>query len=658
MGSILRKLRLLWPIVLIAIVAGGLPALAPRPVAAAGEVRYNRFDVDIAVDASGNFRVTEKQDITFPGGTFSRASRNIALGSVVDIRDVAITDESRTYTLASNTTSRTPNTYSLTRSESNLKIEWYFAQSAGQRRTFSIAYTVVGGLRINPDVDVLDWVALRPDLSADAAASTVTVTLPQATNTAGITTDSRGAPARATTVDGRTVRFEAGAVNRGKGLEVKVAFPHGLVSATPPPWQTQFEQQAAAQARRDSIRDLITLASFVFGFLLLIGGGVGLYLLWYMRGRDRYTGLVAEYLREPPSGISPGVAGTLIDEHANLHDVLATFADLGRKGVIHIDEIQTPGTFGIGGGHDFIIDRLQSDVPLSNFEQTLLNTIFVNGGTQARLSEVKASLTASLPRFGTELYNEVVNLGYFTHSPEATRRRYRLFGLTLIGLAAFAWLALMCTLGTTVGGLTFAVVPLGIVGLALVGLARAMPVKTEKGAEEAAKWNAFKRYLANLEQYDSLEAAKGIFEHYLPYATAFGLDKSFVQKFATVNTPAPRWYGGGGGPVIIGSPGGGYYGGGGGYYGGGSTGSFGNPGGGGDVGSGGGGFTIPSLQDLSDRGGGGLQGWSDSLSDMLSSASGAFGGGGGSDSGWSGGGWSGGGDFGGGGDSGGGGDFG
>ncbi|HEY8598760.1 MAG TPA: hypothetical protein VIL85_10035, partial [Thermomicrobiales bacterium] len=80
----------------------------------------------------------------------------------------------------------------------------------------------------------------------------------------------------------------------------------------------------------------------------------------------------------------------------------------------------------------------------------------------------------------------------------------------------------------------------------------------------------------------------------------------------------------------------------------------------GDAGAGGGGFNIPSLQDLSDRGGGGLQGWSDSLSDMLSSASGAFGGGGGgSDSGWSGGGgggW-GGGDSG-GGDSGGGGDFG
>ncbi|HEY8597425.1 MAG TPA: DUF2207 domain-containing protein, partial [Thermomicrobiales bacterium] len=553
-------MRLVWLVLLLGMLVGMLPALAPRDAAAAEapQVRYNRFDVDIAIDPSGNFRVTEKQTITFPSGTFTRASRNIGLGSVTDVRDVVVNSGSQTYTQTTNTTSRTPNTFSLDRSASNLKIEWYFSQAAGQQRSFSIAYTVVGGLRINPDVDVLDWTALRPDLSADAAASTVTVTLPQAVEASRIKTDSLGAPATATIVDGRTVRFDAGAVNRGKGLEVKVSFPHGLVSATAPPWQTQFEQQAAAQAKRESIQNLITLVSFVFGFLILIGGGIGLYLLWYMRGRDRHVGLVADYLREPPSDISPGIAGTLIDEQANLHDVLATFADLGRKGVIHIEEVQTPGMFGVGGGHDFVVDRLDANVPLSSFEQTLLDTIFIDGSTQVKLSEVKANLIASMPRFGEQLYAEVVALGYFSVSPEKTRRRYRSFGIALIGLAAFAWLALLCTVGTMAGGLTFAAFPLGIVGLALIGLSRAMPAKTEKGAEEAAKWNAFKRYLENLEKYDKLEEAKGIFERYLPYATAFGLDKSFIQKFATVNTPAPRWYGGGGGPVIIGSPGGGY----------------------------------------------------------------------------------------------------
>jgi len=55
----------------------------------------------------------------------------------------------------------------------------------------------------------------------------------------------------------------------------------------------------------------------------------------------------------------------------------------------------------------------------------------------------------------------------------------------------------------------------------------------------------FKRYLANLEKYDNLETAKDTFEKYLPYATAFGLDKSFIQKFAR-EYPRASWYGGAG----------------------------------------------------------------------------------------------------------------
>jgi hypothetical protein len=458
----------------------------------------------------------------------------------------------------------------------------------------------------------------------------VTVTLPKAVaDKSQIKTDSRGAAAQATVVDGQTVRFTAGPVSKDVGLEVKVTFPHGLISAPAPAWQSQFD----AGERRDAVSNLITVISAAFGFLILIGGIVGLYLLWYLRGRDRYAGLVADYLRQPPSDLSPGVAGTLIDERADLQDVLATFTDLGRRGVLKIDEQQTTGPFGLGGSRDFVVTRLPNEEKLTKFEQTLVDTIFIGGGDEVRLSQIKASMVTSLPRFGQELYAEVVERGYFEQSPEATRARYKGFGITLIVLAVVFWIAVSVLFGGVAHGLTATAIPLLLIGIALIFLSRSMPAKTLKGAEEAAKWKAFRRYLANLEKYDNLENAKGIFERYLPYATAFGLDRGFIQKFASVSTPAPQWYAGGGGPIIIGGPGG-YYGGpGGGYYGGG--------GGNNSTDGGGGGWSAPSLQDLSDRGGGGVQSWSDSLSDMLNSAGSAFGGGDGG--GWSGGGGGGGG---------------
>ena len=46
----------------------------------------------------------------------------------------------------------------------------------------------------------------------------------------------------------------------------------------------------------------------------------------------------------------------------------------------------------------------------------------------------------------------------------------------------------------------------------------------------------------NIEKYTKLEEAKEIFDRYLPYAIAFGLERSWISKFSQVDTPAPPWY--------------------------------------------------------------------------------------------------------------------
>ena len=63
-------------------------------------------------------------------------------------------------------------------------------------------------------------------------------------------------------------------------------------------------------------------------------------------------------------------------------------------------------------------------------------------------------------------------------------------------------------------------------------LAQFMPKRTDKGATAAAKWNAFKRYLSNIEKYTNVAEAKDLFDKFLPYAIAFGLEHSWVNKFA------------------------------------------------------------------------------------------------------------------------------
>ena len=242
--------------------------------------------------------------------------------------------------------------------------------------------------------------------------------------------------------------------------------------------------------------------------------------------------------------------------------------------------------------------------------------------------------------------------GYFPRSPEATRSSWKTFGIVVVAVAIVAGCVGSGLVASIAPLLWFPVVVVVGLGVVLLAMSGALPRKTMAGAEAAARWRAFRKYLAEIERYEKLDQAKDIFDRYLPYAVAFGIDRSWVQKFAGVSAPTPTWYGGGGfggglGPFEGGSYPGRRY-----PHGGGTTiypggGWIGDGGGGGDRGGGGGNAEFPGLPDLqetSDRGGRTLQSSSDGLFTMLTiagqvfSALGSSGGGRSGRSGWSGGG--------------------
>lgn len=91
----------------------------------------------------------------------------------------------------------------------------------------------------------------------------------------------------------------------------------------------------------------------------------------------------------------------------------------------------------------------------------------------------------------------------------------------------------------------------GAVGFLALIVGQHMPAKTRKGAEDAAKWRAFREYLENLEKYADVEGAAKRFDDYLPYAIVFGLDRAWLRRFSQVQTvPVPTWYY----PTYLGGP--------------------------------------------------------------------------------------------------------
>ena len=608
------------------------------PVAAQNKsVIWNRFDVDITVDSDGSFDVVEKQEIQFIGGPFHFGYRDLSTKYTEDITDILVGDVSGAY-LQSN--SEQPGTFYVEDRGGSLYIKWFFDETTDATRTFFISYKVHGGLRYYDEGDQLWWKAVYADRPAQVKSSVVVVKVPQPAVIDNM--EAYYTMADMQLLDKQTAKFTAKEpIPPGQPFEVRVQFTHGVVAGAAAPWQATAEKNETISRWRA----VANIFFMLLAFMLAILAPVGVYLIWYIWGRDPRPQIAPSYLPEPPSDLPPGMAGTLIDEKADTKDVLATIVDLARRGYLHIQELGEDDDSGYSS-RDFLYTKLRDpDDNLREYEAYLLRKLF-DGEKDRKLSDLKNTFYKYNDKAKQMLYESVTEEGYFVANPKSVRARWMAAGVAMLmlgglficlGYPLLAWLTDM--------GILLAFGP-GFLGVGLLLIAYFMPKKTQKGADEAAKWKAFRTYLRDIEQYTDLEKATDIFERYLPYAIAFGVDKKYLNQWAQIeNAPQPAWYG----PFYGPRP----------FYG---AGPGTRPPGHASPAPQGQGGGAPTLSGASSNMSRGLADMSTGLASMLTVASSTLtsrpqsssGGSGG----WSGGGWSGGGGFGGGGGGGGGGGFG
>jgi Predicted membrane protein (DUF2207) len=617
-----------------------LQASASIAVAQQRSVAWDRYEVNLDVQSDASIQVTETQTIQFHG-TYQQGFREIPTQRVTAIDSVSVgelnggqTTEYRSSPIQS------PNGFHASSTDQGLRIDWWFPPTTDGSRTFIVRYTVRGAMRVYDAGDQLEWKAVYADRPGDIAASSVTIRFPSDIPTDALKTsfyrytadqESRlGALPSAGSgepVDSRTVRFALGALPAGIGAEVRVQFPHGIVAATPPPWQAEADRADWIQQTLAPIGGFVAVLLTVF---ILAFGGVALFLLWYTTGRDPSPGTVPPRLDRRPSDLPAPLAGTLVDEVADVQDAVATLVDLAERGALVMTDEDNPRL--AGSSHDVRVKLVRSPeaANVRDYERLLLLSLF---GREARveqdvlLSDVRERFSSMIPSIQDALHRAVAEVGLFVHNPEAVRTRYRRLAWGLVGSGVLLAVVGALTLGWAIGIAWLPGVALAAVGLILTRIARAMPRRTPAGAIEAARWRAFRAHLA---QPDAPERASRPED--LAYAVAFGIDRSFLRRLESIGTKPPDWYvspAGGSfgmpGSVVIlpGGFGGGY-----------------GPAGGPWAGPttrhspGAGGFELPGVPNP--------QGWSDSLSDLLNGASDALGAGGGS-GGWSGGGFGGGG---------------
>jgi len=634
---------------------------APTAMAQSKSAQYETYDVHFEIQGDGRVLVVEDQTVAFDGGPFTMGYVELEERGADAIEIMGVEEPDRGIAYSAAGAAGGTDTYQVTRSGDMVTVRWWYPETTNATRRFVVRYVLEGAVRFYDKGDQFWWKAIRSE-RPHVSGGTVTIDVPAASE-AGLTLAAAyRMPSDAMlpmSIEGQSARLVLPQVPPGEEIEVRVEWPHGLVAGTPSAFQKRFDrsraaEQAQIEAAVDPTRAILNIAGALVGLLVGLGGLVGLYVMWYTRGRDMPVDLPATYLAEPPSNLTPGVVGVLMDEKGELRDVLATLVDLARRGELRMEEQVETGFLGLGSRSDFRLVHTPTGNELRPHEQLLLDKVFA-GHDERMISHLRDEFYMHLPKLQKALYEAAVEEGLFTESPESTRRRYMV--LAAVGLMAALAIGIVAVLVASLAPAMMCIpASLGVVALGALVVARYMPRKTAKGAEEAARWKAFRNYLADIDQYRDLAEAGDIFDRYLPYAIAFGLDKKWIETFARTDAPVPPWYlpsprGGAGGrpwvdwgdgPRTLDSP------------------HVPLPGGGARGAGRRGGAGAPDLGRASDGLGGGLSSMSSGLASMLSSAAvvmtsqprpdgGSFVKGSSFGGGWSGGGFSGGGGGGGGG---------
>jgi uncharacterized membrane protein YgcG len=504
---------------------------SPASALSTRELRIEDFQSETIVMADGTIDVTENIQAHFVGGPWHGLYRTIPVeyetpqglnySLFLDVR--RITDGSGRALK-----------YETSRVRHYRKLKIYVPDADNSTQTISIEYTVSDALRFFDDHDELYWNVTGDEWDIPIQAASARIILPEGTTNIRANVFTGAYRSRAQNADveiagnGVEVRTRE-ALRWHEGLTVGVAFDKGFV----------HEPSAASSIVR-FFRSNWPLLLPLFTF-------AGMFYLWWTRGRDpRLRPITAQY--EPPDQLTPGEAGTLVDSTVNMRDITASIVDLAVRGYVLIEEHQKEQLLGLMHRKDYnFVAKKNRDEwsTLKSHEQALLNGIFVTGqvGESIPMSSLENRFYTNVPTIKNSLIESLVEHGYYQRRPDGVRAAYIGAGLVVGFLIALGGPAV----GMRMGMEPFTFIVAGVLtGLIICGFGWFMPAHTEQGTRALESLLGFEDFLVHVDadRFKRMIKTPEMFEKFLPFAMALGVEKNWSRAFQDVLKEPPKWYSG------------------------------------------------------------------------------------------------------------------
>ncbi|MFA5027589.1 MAG: DUF2207 domain-containing protein [Candidatus Methylomirabilota bacterium] len=515
-----RRLLLLG---LVLLCAWTTPAGAGSP----RSLLLERFDADIVVRSDGAVDVSETLQARFTGA-WNGLFRTIP----IEYR----TPYGMNYTLRLDVTAVTdgagaPLAYELSRQRAYRQIKVWVPGATDAVRTIVLRYRARQALKFFAEHDELYWNVTGDEWPFPILAASARITLPAGASglRAAAFTGVRGSREQAAVValGSGAVRVET---TRGlsfrEGLTAVVGWDPGLVHR---PGRLERAWHLFAS------NWLLGVPVAVFGLM---------WALWFTRGRDpRRRPIAARY--EPPAGLSPGELGTLLDNSPDQRDITATLVDLAVRGFLRIAEREEPALLGLSTTTDY---RFSLHKPadawegLAPHERTILEALFPGGHAgQVDVSALEKRFYVHLPAIRDRLFERLLARGYYGERPDRVRRRFVLLGAVLFFAGSVLGLMVSGALGLS----EFTPVLAAAASAAcVIGFGWVMPARTLRGSRVLEEVLGFEEFLSRVEgdRLQRMAKTPALFEQYLPYAMALGVEARWAAAFADIYKQPPDWY--------------------------------------------------------------------------------------------------------------------
>lgn len=424
--------------------------------------------------------------------------------------------------------------YETSRETHYLKYKIYVPDANDATRTIVLHYHVTNALRFFDDHDELYWNVTGDEWDVPIQSAEAEISLPVGTTGIRVLDFTGSYGSRAHNADVETTgNLVVAKMTRPlafhEGMTVVVGWDKGAVHE--PTWSENLAR--------------FLESNWPLGFPLL--ALVAMFYIWYTRGRDpRLRPISVKY--EPPDKLTPGELGTLVDCSANMRDITATLVDLAVRGFIVIEEKNVSHMMGLYSNKDytFHLKKPTSDWGgLKSHELLLLHGIFVSDNSvSVDLSELHNRFYTNVKGIREALLDSLVEHNYFARRPDAVRAGW----LGVGGVLGFFLIVGGVWLGSNYGLQPLPFFISGILtAVVICAFGWFMPVHTAEGAEALENAIGFEQFLQRVEsdRIERIEKTPELFEKFLPYAMALGVEKKWVGSFQGIFTQPPSWYQGG-----------------------------------------------------------------------------------------------------------------